>query len=92
MNSSGKTQQEQELVVDRVQVMECSSMPRFSSSIFFIQISDAGVYECVAKNRAGEIRKRFIIEPYGTPRRHSSGLRSILPLLFFSPTDDSSEE
>ncbi|UJR25150.1 hypothetical protein I4U23_006509 [Adineta vaga] len=32
-----------------------------------IQINHAGIYECMAKNRAGEIRKRFLLEPYAPP-------------------------
>ena len=50
--------------------MQWSPTLRSSSFLLFsfIQINDAGVYECAAKNRAGEIRKRFIVEPYGTER------------------------
>ncbi|CAF1357382.1 unnamed protein product [Adineta steineri] len=35
-----------------------------------VQINDTGIYECIAMNRAGEIRKRFIVETYELPSIH----------------------
>ncbi|CAF0852080.1 unnamed protein product [Adineta ricciae] len=32
-----------------------------------VQVNHTGIYECIAKNRAGEIRKRFLLEAYAPP-------------------------
>ncbi|CAF2894680.1 unnamed protein product [Rotaria sp. Silwood2] len=32
-----------------------------------VQVNDTGIYECIAMNKAGEIRKKFILETYAPP-------------------------
>ncbi|CAF2244305.1 unnamed protein product [Rotaria magnacalcarata] len=41
-------------------------------NIEHVQINDVGIYECVAINRAGEIRKRFTLAAYAPPSIHSN--------------------
>lgn len=57
----------------RVDHRSCSSDKHQISQInhrisFFVQIADAGIYECIATNKAGEARRQFHVEPYGRSR------------------------
>ena len=57
----------------RVDHRSRSSDKRYISQMYhrislFVQIADAGIYQCTATNKAGEARRQFHVEPYGTSR------------------------